>query len=355
MGVNTLIQVGNSDDRLSQAEWSRFVMEMRDLMHRSEVQIHGEWFSGPDQPWQNANWCVEVLPPAWWLAAQENPETAAASNASGSALHMRDGDMRQTRHRLKDAVRTLCRLWRQDTFAWTTGEVELVETGWQEPPWGDREREQAIQAMRIKLVERVARAIQDPSTLVSRERPKRIQDLAMRQVRPLLDQAEMDAAGLFQQQVKEHFNRMGIEEDSEGNTTVRRGGVPFPAPILPSTPGEDKASALPAPASTGAVDRQRAVHEESHLQVSGLLFNDCDADDCVRARRCTHANCLVSHDIRTHHVMDSPGNRGRAVVERWGDLKPAWRELLLRVVDPQGETPGEAVQEKPSKVDGHAE
>lgn len=333
MGVNTIIQVGNSDDRLSQAEWSRFVTEMRGLLHRSEVQIHGEWFSGPDQPWQNANWCVEVLPPAWWLAAQENPETAAASNASGSALHMRDGDMRQTRHQLKDAVRTLCRLWRQDTFAWTTGEVELVETGWQEPPWGDREREQAIQAMRIKLVERVERAIQDPSTLVSRDRPKHIESVLG------LTWPDTRKDPALEQMVREGW--------------ATKDGKLIPA--VPSIPGEDKASALPAPASTGAVDRQRAVHEENHLQATGLLFGDCDADDCVRARRCTHANCLVSHDIRTHHVMDSPGNRGRAVVERWGDLKPAWRELLLRVVDPQGETPGEGVQEKASKVDGHAE
>lgn len=101
MGVNTYISIGNSDDRLGQAEWSRFIHEMRDLLQQfgGLLQIHGEWFSAPDQPWQNANWCVEPL----------------------TTFHQ---DM------LKRAVRNVCMRFRQDTFAWTTGEVELAETGW---------------------------------------------------------------------------------------------------------------------------------------------------------------------------------------------------------------------------------
>lgn len=130
MGVNCLIQIGNSDDRLSQGEWSRFIAEMRDLFRPSGFQVHGEWFSGPDQPWQNANWTVEVLPPAWWRAAGPDglKNTTTASMAPAEA--MRDRDMQAARDQLKERVKRLCYLWRQDSFAWTEAPVELVKTGW---------------------------------------------------------------------------------------------------------------------------------------------------------------------------------------------------------------------------------
>jgi hypothetical protein len=55
------ITVGNSDDKLSQNEWSAFVSSVR-LVLRDEAQVmHGEWFSLPDSPWQNACWCVEFV------------------------------------------------------------------------------------------------------------------------------------------------------------------------------------------------------------------------------------------------------------------------------------------------------
>ena len=58
MGVNTYISIGNSDDKLPQADWARFIADMRALLvadWQGRLQVHGEWFSAPDAPWQNAN------------------------------------------------------------------------------------------------------------------------------------------------------------------------------------------------------------------------------------------------------------------------------------------------------------
>jgi hypothetical protein len=54
------ISIGNSDDKLTQREWSRYVIAIA-----AEVvsigKLHGTWFSAPATPWQNACWCVEFL------------------------------------------------------------------------------------------------------------------------------------------------------------------------------------------------------------------------------------------------------------------------------------------------------
>lgn len=131
MGVNTYISIGNSDDRLTQPRWADLIGDMRDLLNvgwRDRLQIHGEWFSAPDQPWQNANWCVEILPPAWWARASE-PDGPEGAWVRAQAVIARDAEMDENRNRLKERVRDLCLHYSQDTFAWTTGTVELVETG----------------------------------------------------------------------------------------------------------------------------------------------------------------------------------------------------------------------------------
>jgi hypothetical protein len=56
-GVNTITvyaSIGNSDDKLSQREWSEFVREMEHIVGRHASQVYGWWFSMPDAPWQNA-------------------------------------------------------------------------------------------------------------------------------------------------------------------------------------------------------------------------------------------------------------------------------------------------------------
>jgi hypothetical protein len=53
------ITLGNSDDKLSQNEWSHFVSSVRLVLREEAEVMHGEWFSATDSPWQNACWCVE--------------------------------------------------------------------------------------------------------------------------------------------------------------------------------------------------------------------------------------------------------------------------------------------------------
>lgn len=49
--------IGNSDDKLTQAEWSEFCRAASKIASR--YAVHGVWFSLPSMEWQNACWCVE--------------------------------------------------------------------------------------------------------------------------------------------------------------------------------------------------------------------------------------------------------------------------------------------------------
>jgi hypothetical protein len=48
--------IGNSDDKLSQAQWAEFAREFVAVIRIQADEIHGVWWSAPDQPWQNC--CV---------------------------------------------------------------------------------------------------------------------------------------------------------------------------------------------------------------------------------------------------------------------------------------------------------
>lgn len=52
---SAVIQFGNSDNKLTQQEWSNFIMAMRDVT--SNIYLtHFEGASFPDKPWQN--YCI---------------------------------------------------------------------------------------------------------------------------------------------------------------------------------------------------------------------------------------------------------------------------------------------------------
>lgn len=54
------ISIGNSDDKLPQAEWCDFISDV-DVAIRDWVDLrHGCWHSMPTSPWQNACWCVDI-------------------------------------------------------------------------------------------------------------------------------------------------------------------------------------------------------------------------------------------------------------------------------------------------------
>ena len=95
MTANVYLSIGNSDDKLTQAEWSSFVLDVSTEVVSLASQIHGAWFSHPAAPWQNANWCLE-------FASEAAMKTA------------------------RDAVIDARSRWRQDSVAWAVAEPEFI-------------------------------------------------------------------------------------------------------------------------------------------------------------------------------------------------------------------------------------
>jgi hypothetical protein len=60
--------IGNSDDKLSQAQWFRFTGEFLETIKIHAAEIHGVWWSAPDTPWQNC--CIG------FAIAEDNIEAA---------------------------------------------------------------------------------------------------------------------------------------------------------------------------------------------------------------------------------------------------------------------------------------
>jgi hypothetical protein len=58
--VTVYISIGNSDDRLTQAQWSDFVAEARDEVRQHAAEVHGDWLSASDSRYQNACWCAVI-------------------------------------------------------------------------------------------------------------------------------------------------------------------------------------------------------------------------------------------------------------------------------------------------------
>lgn len=51
-----VIQIGNSDDKLSQAEWAQFVEAVAYAVNAYALEVHFNGFSPPQEKWQNAAW-----------------------------------------------------------------------------------------------------------------------------------------------------------------------------------------------------------------------------------------------------------------------------------------------------------
>lgn len=97
--------IGNSDDKLSQARWAEFAREFVETIRIQADEIHGVWWSGPDQPWQNC--CVgfsvkdETLPP-------ENAPTVRELGRNRIEL-------------LQESLTRLRQHYDQDAVAWVRG------------------------------------------------------------------------------------------------------------------------------------------------------------------------------------------------------------------------------------------
>ena len=65
------LSIGNSDDKLTQREWSNFWVRIAGEVVSLASTTHGAWFSNPAGPWQNACWCLEFTSEADAKEARE--------------------------------------------------------------------------------------------------------------------------------------------------------------------------------------------------------------------------------------------------------------------------------------------
>ena len=112
------ICIGNSDDKLSQAEWAGYIEAVdralglglprrSDQIQQPLIHVHGRWFSAPDVPWQSACWCIEFDPDAMWALA--------------------DGTDHNTTDALHHGLTNLASLYHQDSIAWAQAPItELI-------------------------------------------------------------------------------------------------------------------------------------------------------------------------------------------------------------------------------------
>ena len=92
--MTVTIQIGNSDDKLTQPEWAAYVLAMRNHILTYAAQVH--FFGAPAnwERWQNVAWVVEV----------------SENNTPG----------------LKQAIEIVRKTFRQESVAWTDGTTELI-------------------------------------------------------------------------------------------------------------------------------------------------------------------------------------------------------------------------------------
>ncbi|MBT9173885.1 MAG: hypothetical protein DDT21_02291 [Syntrophomonadaceae bacterium] len=96
------VQIGNSDDKLTQREWAEFSDMVNNAIHESAKEVHFSGAAYPLSRWQNAAWCFIVTP--------EKTET------------------------LQKALRESAAYFDQESIAWTTGETIFL-AAFGRPDW----------------------------------------------------------------------------------------------------------------------------------------------------------------------------------------------------------------------------
>lgn len=89
--ATTIIQIGNSDDKLTQVQWAHFFRNVDNAVKSIASQIHFSGMSHPSAEWQNAAWIFEI---------EETPSL-----------------------RLYDDMKVFCEMFNQDSIAWTEGKT----------------------------------------------------------------------------------------------------------------------------------------------------------------------------------------------------------------------------------------
>lgn len=90
------VQIGNSDNKLTQVEWSEFVHEVGKLMSTCGGPIHFHGCSHGAAQWQNAAWVSEV-----WN--------------------------RETIKEIRSDLSIIARKFRQESIAFAVGETEFIK------------------------------------------------------------------------------------------------------------------------------------------------------------------------------------------------------------------------------------
>lgn len=93
------VTIGNSDDKLTQAEWARYYAAVDTLIRSSVSRVWGAWVSESTSRYQNACWAFSTL---------------AVAAGPGSAEWLRD------------ELRLAARQHRQDSIAWVEGTAEFL-------------------------------------------------------------------------------------------------------------------------------------------------------------------------------------------------------------------------------------
>ncbi len=72
------VSIGNSDDRLTQAEWHDFHDDVSRILTGHGAKFHGQWVSPSTGESQNACWCFEVPEAVTWELRSELARLAEA-------------------------------------------------------------------------------------------------------------------------------------------------------------------------------------------------------------------------------------------------------------------------------------
>jgi hypothetical protein len=58
--TTTVVQIGNTDNKLTQQEWSRFLRDVDNAVVKNAEQVYFSGTSSPYAEWQNAAWIFHV-------------------------------------------------------------------------------------------------------------------------------------------------------------------------------------------------------------------------------------------------------------------------------------------------------
>jgi hypothetical protein len=89
------LQIGNTDDKLTQKEWAQFVAAINYIIGYHCKQIHFAGGSNNEKPWQNYCWVFDL-----------------------KAAHSMD---------FKRKIANICADYRQDSIAVTVGETKFIK------------------------------------------------------------------------------------------------------------------------------------------------------------------------------------------------------------------------------------